>query len=903
MLVVGEDAKPPDATSSPPTKSNSGSTQFIAHNLGKHNRTLNEMYIGFEWVVDTWFDDVAAIRAFANNEQRGTNYSWAQSWEENVGRLRLRCSLGASSHKNTAKTGQRDTHSVACDCSRQINFRKCQNKNSPNFGRLRVTLVKNDHNHSTEPVVPTRIISKKVNIPADVQAFIARHVKSDTPLSLQAIRIMLKDTYGIELEDRLLYNLVAAARGDMGYGRPEETQTLVEWLATKGSVSVFSDDMLRMTRLVFVSNWSKAVVSTNLCCSILQIDATHKTNRWGFFFIPITAVDPNGKNINVGMLALQQEGEVDYIWALQQFKTMAGLPPDAVKTVYTDGLHAYKKVVATVFPGATHIRCWFHIEQCLKERLRAVLGYRYEDFWNALDKLHYLYDETEFLNGKEHLLNVLIPQWCKDFNRPAAAENIITYLSRGDDEAEDVTARVGLFAVANMWAMCYLKTCFTRGMTTTQRAESSNKVLKDELRTRAYLLAPCKSLIVMEERQRHTMISLVNKQGMEVMGNATRWSERLQFLKVFTRPAVTVLMGQVGLLGKRTYTIKAGTSENQFTVSRQGGTAAFTVHLEPGRMASCDCSIHMQYLLPCVHVMRVMDHTQALRSPETLLAHAAPFWAFAAAIRLAKIDGQPGQDSSDYGGAIIESYYDTPRPEMAQSAADRGREVGTLVTRLSDALLDATLPASEYLAAMKTLRDLMSDLGRARRIRESNDIGELAATKLKTPMPLLRNPQTVHVGRPDEGTRVKHVNALRQGRTPGAKKEKGAKQTCSNCKKPGHTCRSCGDACITCASLQCALKGALCRKQTSRFVRVAAPAPAAASGMLHMGVPPKIPTNRLEFNKTGSLGTVRVVVKPAKQTPPPLSSSDADALDRLLQRVTSAQLTQVLDNLFYPARL
>lgn len=231
-------------------------------------------------------------------------------------------------------------------------------------------------------------------------AFIQRHTTSLAPLSFAALKTMLEDQFKINVADKLLHNIRDTFRKDMGYGTDLEAASLLDWLGKEGATRAYTDDEGRLTRMVFMSEWVQKVWGMDLCHEILQIDATHKTNRWGFFFIPITGVDVMGKNISLGSIALRQEGEADYVWALEQIKAITGKAN--VRTVFTDGLFAYKAVIRRCFPGAKHLRCWWHIQRSLRRRLRSTLGQHYNDFWDEISRMHHLHDEAEVITHHSH---------------------------------------------------------------------------------------------------------------------------------------------------------------------------------------------------------------------------------------------------------------------------------------------------------------------------------------------------------------------------------------------------------------------------------------------------------------------------------------------------------------------
>ena len=68
------------------------------------------------------------------------------------------------------------------------------------------------------------------------------------------------------------------------------------------------------------------------------MDATHNTNRWLLFVIPLVTVGPDGHNMLVGLIVLRNEDVASYVAA---FRVIEGWFPGwlrSVVTVMTDGL-------------------------------------------------------------------------------------------------------------------------------------------------------------------------------------------------------------------------------------------------------------------------------------------------------------------------------------------------------------------------------------------------------------------------------------------------------------------------------------------------------------------------------------------------------------------------------------
>ena len=95
------------------------------------------------------------------------------------------------------------------------------------------------------------------NRPWSTETCQSRHSRLTTPIGGLALCTAQKMTSDQDIDSRLLANIVAKARGDMGYGKGHETQTLIEHLRQTGTPKVFTDEGGRMTRLMFISHRAK----------------------------------------------------------------------------------------------------------------------------------------------------------------------------------------------------------------------------------------------------------------------------------------------------------------------------------------------------------------------------------------------------------------------------------------------------------------------------------------------------------------------------------------------------------------------------------------------------------------------------------------------------------------------
>ncbi|XP_015932246.1 protein FAR1-RELATED SEQUENCE 5-like [Arachis duranensis] len=93
--------------------------------------------------------------------------------------------------------------------------------------------------------------------------------------------------------------------------------------------------------------------------NVLGFDATYDRNKYKCPLEIFSGVDHHMRTVVFGCAILSNESEGSYVWLLRSFlEAMKGKQP---KSVITDGDLAIKSAVSTVFPGAHHRLCSWHL--------------------------------------------------------------------------------------------------------------------------------------------------------------------------------------------------------------------------------------------------------------------------------------------------------------------------------------------------------------------------------------------------------------------------------------------------------------------------------------------------------------------------------------------------------------
>ncbi|XP_026419240.1 uncharacterized protein LOC113315145 [Papaver somniferum] len=103
--------------------------------------------------------------------------------------------------------------------------------------------------------------------------------------------------------------------------------------------------------------------------SVLIVDSTYKTNRFGSPLLRIVGVTSTGKLFTVAFIILEAETEDHYVWALTRLKRL--FSPNALPSTFvTDGELKLVNAIGTVFPKAKWLFCSLHVLKKVSENCK-----------------------------------------------------------------------------------------------------------------------------------------------------------------------------------------------------------------------------------------------------------------------------------------------------------------------------------------------------------------------------------------------------------------------------------------------------------------------------------------------------------------------------------------------------
>ncbi|EXX56200.1 hypothetical protein RirG_218330 [Rhizophagus irregularis DAOM 197198w] len=185
---------------------------------------------------------------------------------------------------------------------------------------------------------------------------------------------------------------------------------------------------------------------------IVIVDTMSKTNQFDMILMLIIVVDNNFRNIIVAAAILKDETEATFTWILQELKNSCDLTPTVL---YFDADPALISAIKTNYPETHHFHCIFHIDLNLKKNLKGKLRDQFELF------------RAKFLEMRNSLCHKTFEiKWNTLIDEFPACEQ---YLTRA------------LYPCKSSWACYAINQNFTAGIQSTQRVESTNKIIKDRL--------------------------------------------------------------------------------------------------------------------------------------------------------------------------------------------------------------------------------------------------------------------------------------------------------------------------------------------------------------------------------------------------------------------------------------
>nr|XP_040253250.1 protein FAR1-RELATED SEQUENCE 5 isoform X2 [Aegilops tauschii subsp. strangulata] len=183
---------------------------------------------------------------------------------------------------------------------------------------------------------------------------------------------------------------------------------------------------------------------------VVTFDTTYKTNLYNMPFGLFVGVNNHFQSVIFGGVLMREETEVAFKWVFSTFVTI--MDNKQPVTILTDQAQAMKGAIESALPEARHRWCKWHVLRDAKEKI----GHVYNKFSGFKKQFHPLINDIMCVEEFEDRWSKLVEKYKLNNN---------DYMTR-------------LFDKRAMWAKPYFKEIFCAGMTSTQRSESANHMLK-----------------------------------------------------------------------------------------------------------------------------------------------------------------------------------------------------------------------------------------------------------------------------------------------------------------------------------------------------------------------------------------------------------------------------------------
>ncbi|CAL5070768.1 unnamed protein product [Urochloa decumbens] len=356
-------------------------------------------------------------------------------------------------------------------------------------------------------------------------------------------------------------------------------------------VKVDADDLGRVRSLFWAHGSSKE--NYDLFGDVVTFDTTYRTNLYNLPFGLFVGVNHHFQSILFGAVLLTEETTDAFQWAFSTFAEAMGSAP---QTILTDQCQAMRAAISTELPMSRHRWCKWHVLKKAKESLGPV------------------YSKNGTFRGKFHsLLADLVST--KEFEQ-RWANLVVEY---GLEESQFM---IRAYEHRAMWAKPFFAETFCAGMTSTQRSESANHMLKTYIPRAApmHLFVSQYSRLVAdrqadEGREDHATIQSM-RVGVPIEAHAAT---------VYTRNMFARFSHELFRSGA--FSCTENDNGTSFLVSLiNNGTVPptwrtdYNVSVSLDRLElACECKLFEHMGMPCRHVLKVLVHLGAKEIPPSLV--------------------------------------------------------------------------------------------------------------------------------------------------------------------------------------------------------------------------------------------------------------------------------------------
>ncbi|KAM0846298.1 hypothetical protein ACQ4PT_055757 [Festuca glaucescens] len=354
------------------------------------------------------------------------------------------------------------------------------------------------------------------------------------------------------------------------------------------------DDQKRVKSLLWCHGSGR--VNYALFGDVVTFDTTYRTNLYNLPFGLFVGVNNHFQSTIFGGVFLTEETIEAFQWTFQVFcDVMDNKHP---RTILTDQCASMRAAIKTEFPNTRHRWCKWHVLRKAKNSLGK--AYSKHSFFKR--DLHILLDVVVSIETRWEAL-------------------ISTHHLKGNKYL------IRAYENRAMWAKPYFADTFCAGMTSTQRSESANHLLKTYIPRSAPMhlfVSQYDRMITDREadegREVHATIqkTRIFRVGVPVERHAARFYTRAMFER-FSRELYKAMNFTAAHVGcEDTFLVTLMLEEGMV----DWGYPSCTVRATAERSSfTCDCRMFEHSGMPCRHILKVLVQLNMKEIPAGLLVH------------------------------------------------------------------------------------------------------------------------------------------------------------------------------------------------------------------------------------------------------------------------------------------
>ncbi|XP_020242964.1 protein FAR1-RELATED SEQUENCE 5-like [Asparagus officinalis] len=322
---------------------------------------------------------------------------------------------------------------------------------------------------------------------------------------------------------------------------------------------------------------------------VVSFDATHNTNQYGLVFVPFVGINHHWQSVFLGCGLIPNEEAKSFVWLFNKWIEAMGHPPSGM---ITDQCLGICKAIETVFPEIRHRFCIWHILDKVSEKL-GKWAYNMEFMKSFKDNIWDSETATSF------------------------EENWVSILKKNGLETHDWLKDI--YEIREKWAPVYHKQYFWAGMSSSQRSEGMNALLKKHISRKNSLHDFVTIFQRVLARQREGELKEDHCTVEKKPKLKTLWSMEKQMAQIYTKKIFYIFQDELQpSLMYNIELVKENERESTFQLNFCGHDEKLRhiIYCKTTKMVRCSCLMFEFKGIPCRHILAYLKITNHSELPE-----------------------------------------------------------------------------------------------------------------------------------------------------------------------------------------------------------------------------------------------------------------------------------------------